>query len=161
CWFDPNHWFGFDGRFFFLGERTGQAVFGGDSNGSPLLSIPFNDLNAVLPGPSFTQVANPGVSTGQARFASVTRLWGLEANLDCPSLPWLGLAISTLIGFRYVELTERCSIVQDVMSVGQLPLLSFQGVPIPGSDSLRISDAFSTRNQFYGGNLAVRASGRL
>jgi hypothetical protein len=161
CWLDAEQWLGLDVRFFFLGERSGKSVFTGNAAGSPLLSIPFNDLNAALPGPSFTQVASPGAVTGQVVFDNSTRLWGLEAGADLPSFAWGRLELSALVGFRYADLAERYSLVQNVSTVGQQRLLSFQGVPVPGSDSLQISDSFIAHNQFYGGNFVVRAELQL
>jgi Putative beta barrel porin-7 (BBP7) len=156
-WIDPEQMFGLDGRFFYLPKQSASFSAAGNAAGSPLLSIPFNDLNPILPGASYTQIANPGASTGQVRFDSSTQLWGAELSADLRSWSWGRLTVSTLFGFRYMDLQETYGIDQNVVSVGQVPLLVFRGVPIPGNNSLQISDAFNTHNQFYGGNLILRA----
>ena len=161
AWLDADQWVGVDVQFFFLAKTADTFTAAGDSSGSPLLSIPFTDTNAAKPGASFTQIANPGVSTGQVRFENSTRLWGLELSTDLPSFACDRWAISSLVGFRNLDFTETFSIVQDVTSVGGQQILSFQGNAVPGTDSLRIIDDFNNRTQFYGVNVIVRADYQL
>lgn len=156
-WVGPDQWLGIDGRFFFLGRRAGNVVASGDAAGQPVLSVPFTDLNPILPGPSYTQVSNPGASTGEVRFRNELHLWGTEVGFDLPSFAWDALEVSALAGVRYLDLEERYSIAQDVVSISNQTLLGFQGVGIPATDRLRITDRFRANNRFVGANLVARA----
>jgi hypothetical protein len=153
-WLDPEQTLGLDARFFFLGQRDFHASAGGDANGTPLLSIPFKDLNPQSLG-NFTQVAFPGAVTGSVHFDSQTQLWGMEINGDTRLISGEASCLKGLLGFRYADLFERFTINQNVTSVAGQQLLSFKGNPMPATDSLSISDDFRTRNHFYGGNLGL------
>ena len=76
--------------------------------------------------------------------SSQMRLWGAEANGVLNAWRRNGLSIDLLAGFRYADLTERLTIQTNSTDfVNQINDVT--------------SDAFSTRNQFYGGQLGFRA----
>jgi hypothetical protein len=154
-WFDADQRFGLDASFFFLGRRSRTITAEADDAGAPLLSVPFNDVNPAVAGPSFAPVSMPGLITGTVHFEHATRLGGAEVAADLLSSYGPRLDVSALVGFRYLDLSETFSIVQELDNVGGQTLL-FQGVLLPAADSLRITDAFRTRNRFFGANFVVR-----
>jgi len=65
---------------------------------------------------------------------AASRLWGSEVNMV-----YAGSNIALLAGFRYIDLSESLDIYFNQPPIGP--------------------DYFSTRNQFYGGQLGIRAAG--
>jgi hypothetical protein len=157
AWLSPDDAAGFDVDFFFLQRRTFSFTAGSDLTGSPLLSVPFTDVNPEFNGPSFSQVSLPGALVGRVDAFSTTRLWGLEADFKSGLARSDALCVDALAGFRYVDLSERFGFGRDVGAITGTSLLSFEGTHLGASDSLLIADRFDTRNQFYGGDVGLRA----
>jgi hypothetical protein len=159
-WVDPNQALGLEARGFLLQRRTLTQALGSDANGNPGIFRPLND--AALGQDSFT-VSFPGMVSGNLAVASRSQLWGAEANA-CTSLYDGGGALNmTLLGgFRYLNLDERIDVSRFSTDFGGLlaspanPAPPFGLAELPGS-TLAGVDSFHTRNQFYGGQLGVRA----
>jgi hypothetical protein len=157
-WIIQNPAVGLDASFFFLQKKTFTFAAGSDAAGSPLLSVPFFDLNPGHPGPGFSQVSVPDVLAGRMEAVSTTELWGYDVDLKTGLVRSNGLAVDGLLGFRHANLHESFGFGQTETALVGYPLLSFNGNPIPASDSLAIADSFVTRNRFYGCDLGLRTT---
>jgi hypothetical protein len=132
---------------FFLGQRSANA----DISANSILARRFNDLNFGIPSAEI--VNDPGFQSGRIEIRSPSQLWGLEANYLCKWCCGCDYRFDWLIGGRYLNLKEELSIterifyIQDVDPVGFPQLLA--GTTVVGNDT------FSTRNEFYGGQIGV------
>jgi len=147
-WINTERTLGLEASGFLLERRA--VNFGASSNpaGSPLLVLPFQDLNGR---PDGFFLSSPGVFSGNVIVSSSSRLWGADVN-GAYNL-WRGRSLSAdvLAGFRFLELDE--DLQDNVFSVGGSPIFTEVG-----------TDHFNTRNQFYGGQLGGRLgyrTGRL
>jgi hypothetical protein len=128
----------------FLLEKAEASQSFRSSNGSPPSYIPFQDpsnVNQALP------FGVPGVVNGTSAAVGSSRLWGAEGNLSAHFSTAKGgvvLAGAVLFGLRYLDLEDRVTVTNQQNLVSD-PL----GFAI-GSDN------FTTRNQFYGGQLGSR-----
>jgi hypothetical protein len=148
-WCDPcQHW-GIEGSYFFLGDRS--VKFRAGSNGSTLLTRPFFNINDGREDSEIT--AAPGIAAGNIAVDDPLRLWGAELNLRCNICSGCTWRIDWLTGFRYVELDENLRISENVFVLPGSPL----GTP---GDFATVQDEFSTRNQFYGGQVGLDAEWR-
>jgi hypothetical protein len=168
AWLTQYHDLGVEGSIFVLGERS--QGFSASSNGSPLLARPFFDVFFGLPN-SFV-VAGPSIASGSIATSAATRLWGAElslvANLFCWNLamngagragepPWNNgdvprdryFRTDLILGYRYLDLRETLGIFTDSVLA--------PGVAFFGGDTIDVTDRFTTRNQFNGGNIALRS----
>ncbi len=129
--------------------QTHTASFGTFSNaaGVPALRVPFVN---VPPGVGFPLgessfvLAEPGFANGGQMLTSSLNLWGAEGNAILKVGRDRDLDLALLAGFRYLQLHENLSIVSDET--------------VPGAFVYSAADAFETRNQFYGGQVGVKAA---
>ncbi len=141
---------------FFLPGDTQR--FDANSSNFAVLARPFFSLNR---NEEFAQLTVfPGISTGNIDVQNSSNLYGVEANLrcclcggcvpcdDCDSCfaGW-NYHIDGLAGFRYLNLNEDLSITENVMNLPTAPMN-------PNVNAL-VFDDFSTRNQFYGGQVGL------
>jgi hypothetical protein len=157
-WLSRDETVGVDAGFFFLQQRSFSFSAASNAAGSPLLSVPFFDLNPAINGPSFSQVSVPGVLVGSADAESTTRLWGFD--VDFKSRLWRSndLSVTGLLGYRQLDLRDSLAFTQDEKAITGLPLLSFAGASIPANDSLVISDRFNTHNAFHGCDFGLKTT---
>ncbi|HEV3261313.1 MAG TPA: BBP7 family outer membrane beta-barrel protein [Gemmataceae bacterium] len=148
-WLDDAHSCAVEGNYFFLGDRSNNALFGPELR---VLARPFFDLNTATETAAL--VTFPGETQGSLLVSSPSRLWGTEGNLvkklcacDCQ------YQINCLAGFRYLDLEEEIVITQSQdISAGLLP--SSQFFPLAG-EHLLLTDRFAAVNKFYGGQLGL------
>ena len=146
--FELGHWladprFGVEFGGFFL--ASGSAGFSAASNGATPLRIPFVNVGAGFPlGSSSFVLADPGFAAGSQSISSSLQLWGIEGNGLYRAVTSGPLNVSVLAGLRYIDLRENLSIVSTEST------LATPGVAV-------LSDGFSTRNQFIGGQIGVKA----
>lgn len=170
-WLNDCQTFGIEGSYFFLGSRTMR--FDRVSDGGPdsgVIARPFFD---VLSGMQNSQlVAFPGLARGEIHLNATTRLQGADLNVICvpcctpcvdpcanPCGPRRGYRVTALAGFRYLQLEEDLNIteVTQVNPVVGVSPGQFAGSPLFGGSTIRISDGFSTENNFYGGQVGAQA----
>ncbi len=144
--FDAEQTWGFEGSYFFLAdESVSQSVSSDGSPGSALLAFPFFD--PTLPGESSSFLANPGAFAGNAVLTVTDFLQGLDLNLIHNVHSRDGIRLDLLGGFRWVNLQENFSFITDSPSVAPNP-----------PDFFHTFDRFNANNNFYGGQLGLRAS---
>ena len=157
-WFDPGHTYGVEAGYFFLGQRT--VNFSAASAGTPLLARPFFNADPTVNAEDAERVANPLLAglpgqpavlplAGGVAVSLASRLWGTELNglFNLYERDWVRLDL--LGGFRYVQLDERLGVSESLLVPADSPM--FAGT------SFFVSDGFSTRNQFYGEQVGLRA----
>jgi hypothetical protein len=144
-WFDDEQLLGVETAFLFLAKRS--VDFGFNSSGdqvSPLLTRPFFNLNAR--SEDVDPVATPGQQAGHITTSSSSRLLGAEVNARSKFLQYNWYRIDLLAGFRYVELEENLRIAEQLTEL-----------PVGMGNRTLLTDGFSTRNWFYGGQLGSLA----
>jgi hypothetical protein len=182
-WLDGDQVLAIDVGGFLLAKHTRSIALQSDATGTPVLAFRYLDppVGGVAAEDAFqasvpaTLSAGPpqlGPYAGGLGLSASTRLWGTEANLmanlgNCPAcaddhsrLYWQMLG-----GFRYLDLGEGLDLVFNRQAIpGSGSNVVFQGVPFPDPSAVSSQDSFQTRNQFYGGQVGVRAgyvSGRF
>jgi len=180
AWLDDCQHKGVEVSYFFLGRQNITAnfdsgVFGslarpfqvpGGGPGSMPITLP--NGSTVTPGQQSSEtVSVTGISTGSFSFSNSTQLQGFNADLLCC---WCGdycccngqgYGVVLLGGFRYLDLQESIDITERIQ-VAANPMFMGQPVTLPdprlAGASLVGTDSFHTRNQFYGGEVGLRAT---
>ncbi len=168
CWLDGEQTAGIEAGYLFLaGNGSQQSVATSGLPGSPNLAVPYFDVTGaalnlqgvpgesiyVLPGPLSGPggVVIPGFA-GHFTVAASNRLQGAElkglGNLGRSD----GWRLDGLAGVRWLELTEELT-----FSVQTLGLPG----PIPGiaGGFFNTRDRLRTQNDFFGGQVGIRAEG--
>jgi hypothetical protein len=149
-WLDCEHTIGLEASGFLLERRSVGFNAASDPSGNPPLYLPL--FRADLGHEGVYRISDPVVGlNGGVAVNSQMRLWGAEANGVFNAWRRNGLSIDLLAGFRYVDLAETLTIQTNSTDfVNQINDVTY--------------DRFSTRNQFYGGQVGARAAlqyGRL
>ena len=150
-WLNECQTIGVDGDYFFLGSRSVDFTAGSNGlPGSQLLARPV--VNAITGMETAEIIASPGTVAGNVHVTSSSRLEGagtnVLANLCCTRCSRVDL----FAGFRYLELREGIGITDNAAVNPDVPTI--------GGSTFAVADQFDTRNQFYGGQLGVRAEYR-
>jgi hypothetical protein len=138
-WIDDCHEVGLEGSFFSLAQRSSH--FGVGSSGSPVLARPF--FNTATLAPDAELIAFPGLLAGAASVDMKTRLLGAEANLKTNLCTGCNYTVDLIGGFRFIGLDDNLQIGEALSTLAT-----------PGG-GFQISDSFSTRNRFYGGQVGL------
>ncbi len=147
AWLDSYNNIGWDSNFFALQQRTNRSTASSTTAGSPTLAFAFNNQTPGAVGDTLMPIASPGSFAGSVQVASTLQLWGAETNsilslMRQGDFEWFALA-----GLRFVDLHET-------LNIGTV---SSDILTIPNT-VLSQTDQFSTRNQFYGGQIGTRIS---
>jgi len=154
---------------FYLEHKAKTYAFPSNASGSPLLAVPFVDLQTGLQGAYV--VALPGTSTGTITVATEFHAWGAEANcvlnLYRPGGDAGGLEF--LVGARFLEIEEELQLdttsTTFVMPAAINPSVFlpgtggvFAGAPIAGGPlgTFMTTDSIRTFNQFWGAQVGFR-----
>jgi opacity protein-like surface antigen len=150
--------------------QQGSAGFDIQSNsaGSPGLSLPEYNSFLYLPegncgppnqrmcgtgvGEDRAPVAIPGSLSGSVSISNTLQLWGVHANAAENLIRTPTWEVSALGGFRYLNLNENFGMHSTLSGIA--------GSPFAGQSGFT-DDNFDTKNQFYGGQLGLRALGHL
>jgi hypothetical protein len=141
-WLDDNELFGIEGGGFAIERLTSNFSAASDASGNPPLYFPI--FSAIAGAERGIPIADPlrGFS-GDVFVNSSLRLWGAEGNGTVVLVRDPGLVWTAFSGFRYADLLEHLEIHNMTTD------LIFDNVA-------SLSDSFTTRNQFYGGQLGSR-----
>jgi hypothetical protein len=158
-WINCDNSFGVDGSFFYLSQRGTSFGISSDETGNPLLARPV--LDARTGNETVLFVAAPNAFTGSLNIASTTNLYGFDANVlvpiqRCGEPDEVVTYLTALGGFRYLNLRDDLTINQSSAVVGQ-GIAFFDGQPLTAGSDISITDTFRTLNQFYGGQVGIRA----
>jgi len=144
-WLDDCNILGLDGNLFALQQRSSSYSASSNAFGSPTLAFPFTNQTPGAVGDTLMPIASPGAFAGTVQVASTLQLWGGEANGVLSLMRAGDFQVVALAGMRYVDLSES-------LSVGTV---SSDILTAPNT-TLTQNDLFSTRNQFYGGQIGSR-----
>ena len=148
-WVDNCATVGFEVNGFFLQRGSTSFAAASDPNGNPPLYIPvinrtptsanFNNEGSI----AIADVPNAGI-IGNIAVVTSLQLWGAEANGVFNLVRSGKLSVDGIVGFRYMDLKESLTMYGN--SVDTTGVGITQGW----------TDSFSTRNQFYGGQLGLK-----
>jgi hypothetical protein len=153
---------------FILPKRSVNFTRIGNSDGTPLLTIPY--LDAVTAQQKSLDVNSQDIDgkpflSGSFAIHSDILVWGYEINAVAHSIRTAERSFEILVGFRSLTLNENLSINQ-IFSSAQDDVLTLQFPRAgQGADSyfflpkeaiVKVVDSFATRNQFYGANVGGR-----
>lgn len=143
-WLDDCHRLAFEGDYFFLGQRSARFAADSGAPGSGVLARPI--FNAATGLPDALPIAFPGALSGSVTASAPTFFQGADGNISWTAYRDFRYHIDLLGGFRYLQLDER------------LITLSTSEASLAGlAASSGITDQFTTRTHFYGGQGGVRA----
>jgi hypothetical protein len=150
CWFDDClHCWGIEGSYFFLGETSRGFLSGCVDDDPTLIARPFFNVNPIRGiGEDSQLVCAEGLADGIMTIEATTRLWGAEGNVRRNLCQNAVFRCDALVGFRYLDLDDNLQIAEAVFA------------PQTGAVG-RGFDSFSTRNQFYGGQVGAVLETRL
>jgi hypothetical protein len=141
AWLDECAQTGVDASYFFLGQQS--TNFQIDSNQFPTIARPFFAPNL---GREFGElVAFPGLSTGALRVETSSSLWGADINYRCGICNTCDSRSEAFIGYRHLNLRENLTVTEFITSG--------PNAPDPAGTSIVVSDSFTTRNRFHGGQV--------
>lgn len=147
-WLNRSRTVGLEANYFYLGPRSINQLGGGDgSNSSSIIVRPY--ISTRFTAPLFL-VSYPNYARGSVAVSSASHLQGAELN-TVYDLGQRGLARVRLIGgFRFLDLKERLTIIESLLHNN----ITFLGNT--GDTAYLVTDEFSTRNRFYGGQGGIQ-----
>jgi hypothetical protein len=163
-WLNAHETCGFEITGLLLEQRLVGFSALSNSAGSPVLGVPFKD---AVSGRELVDFASfPGRFAGGIDVASRNRLWGMEGTLLSNLIktqvhigggpdPLGDFRADLLGGFRYLDVDENLEVTESSL-VLRGGVTDFNGKVVGPGHTLVISDGFSARNQFYGGQLGVQ-----
>jgi hypothetical protein len=143
-WLDCDHETALEFEGFLLGQQS--ANFSANSSNFPVISRPFFDV--VNDRQAVERLAFPGLSTGTGSVTAPSSLWGIAPDVRCKLCCGCDYQIDTLIGLRYLDLTESIQINENIMATAAAP------APFTNANA-SLTDYFGTRNQFVGGEVGL------
>ncbi len=144
--FDAEQSWGIEGTYFYLSNPTvAQGIYSDGSQGSALLAFPY--YNPLTGTESASPIAYPGSFAGNAVVTLQSLLQGTDVNFLHNIHYSNNIRVDLLGGFRYVNFQENLNFSTDSPNVAPNPPAFFQTY-----------DQFNVQNNFYGGQLGVRAS---
>ncbi|MCI0460251.1 MAG: BBP7 family outer membrane beta-barrel protein [Gemmataceae bacterium] len=147
-WLTEETDLGIEASYLFLGSRSiGRALVSSSGLGAQVLARPFFDVLAQREDSSL--VAFPSVASGFVSAYAHSFLQGAEGNAICHLWGCEGIRVDALAGFRWLELEEDLEITERSQLTPGAP-------QFPGA-LIGVSDRFGVRNDFYGGQVGVRA----
>ena len=144
-WLDPDHNVAAGGRFFGTGGDTTR--FAASSTGDPILARPF--FNAQLGIEDALLIAYPGFNQGSVTAHLTTNnIIGAEAFAEIMMSRDSRRRIDLIAGYQFFRM-------DDWLQIDSTSTINQVGNPLAGF-RLDVSDRFSTRNQFHGGEFGLR-----
>jgi hypothetical protein len=146
-WLDDDPVFGFEGAYFFLGERSTNfdAASSGAIN-SPTLARPF--FNVLTNQEDAELLALPGQQAASVRVSATTCFQGAEATGIVGLTSGEGYRLELLMGFRFLELDDKLGIGQQITF---LP-----NAPVNAGSVINQVDEFDVGNRYYAGQIGLR-----
>jgi hypothetical protein len=142
---------------FWLGKRSDSFSTSSDSTGNPPISRPY--VSAITgTEQAFTVSSGPpnAFATGAVNAALSSWLRGAEFDFACAGEDTGSSRRTWLLGVRYAELGENLTIIQNTNLLPGNGILFAGNAVLQSPDGVQISDAFGTRNRFYGAQFGVR-----
>ncbi len=152
---------GGEGSFFYLAQRGITETFSSNGSGSPLLARPIIDARTGSETVLF--VSAPNAFSGSFNLQSSTEFFGADGNLLLPMARCaacypdeVGFYVTGLGGFLYLNLRDDLTMSQN-STVLPLGVGFFNSIPVPPGGRIGLVDDIRTLNQFYGGQIGIKA----
>jgi hypothetical protein len=152
-WLDCEKCWNLEASAFLLPRRLNTTTIGSDF-ANILLARPFFSLNTMTQTSEID--AEMGLAKGTKTISLPQRFWGAEANLSRKLCCGCCYRADLLAGFRFLELDESVEI-DEFIKVDPNVALTFPEFAQFAGDTIQVFDRFSTRNQFYGGQVGIDA----
>jgi hypothetical protein len=158
-WLDCDATCGVEASAFWLALQRNSFSASSDAAGNPLLALPF-----FTPGgaPGRTLISSPAIpQTGSVTVTTSTQLWGADINAVWNCYRDCTCSIDLLAGFRYYNLAETLELGANSAADPPATRIPFNADFFFTSRITTLTsgfDLFSTRNQFYGGQIGARAA---
>jgi hypothetical protein len=157
-WLDDCRLCGIEVGGFYLGRASNNFTV--DSATTPVIGRPAQVQNlGNVESRQLTASPSQGPGTfnqiGNVAINNFTEFWGAEANARGKLWCGCNYRIDGIIGFRYLDLREGLQITENTRTLVNLGQAFNPNVPIFAGDSFLSRDRFTTRNQFYGGQVGV------
>ena len=143
-WTDDCETAGADGNFWGLEDKG--THFRQSSNGNPILARPFFNTQTRQQDAGLT--AFPGFVTGTIDIRTSSEVLGGEANLRHMVYKHCNRRVDAIAGYRFFRMDEDLTINDFNTSIDPIS-------NIPVGTTFNINDAFSTENEFHGGQLGL------
>jgi hypothetical protein len=160
-WLTDDHLLGVEGSFFMLGDKNGS--FTAMSGGDPLLFRPFLDVVNNIQNVQLVAINNgAGVNflSGSFNVQNHNRFWGGDANLRTNLATGPNFFLDGIVGFRYLRLEDSLNLQENLLVVNTF-LDPTRNLVVPAGTTFQVNDGFSTKNQFYGGQIGLAGEYRL
>ncbi len=170
-WMNRCCTFGFEGEGLFLGDE--QSNYHKWSDGNPIVARPFFNVGAATPSENVELVALPrgnvGSVDGSIDINAITRFNGGGARFlfvlcrqdgcwtdDCSCANFHDRYRATLTaGYRYLDLEDQLGIYEKLTTTSGV-VQTGPDTSTPGTAAFQITDQFSTRNSFNGGEVGMK-----
>lgn len=147
-WFDCEQCCGLEVSGFALAREKVRYAASSNAAGSPPIYLALFQSDPALNHEGSVTIADPALGiAGGVAISSSSHLWGAEVNGLFNLRRSCRLRLDLLAGFRYLDLQERITLDTAVNDF----VLDIQN---------HEHDDFSTRNQFYGGQIGARLGWR-
>jgi len=146
AWTDSGM-FGWEASGFILPDADIHFNAASPGGTAPVVSLPFTATQPFNGNPAGPTSLNAGGAPNQVSAEISTRLWGADTNALFRLYRDSNLRITALLGFRYLDLAENLTLSDNFTD------------PSRAGGAINVSDGFSTHNQFYGGQVGLKAEG--
>ena len=159
AWFDECGTCGVDGSFFFLGRRSGTTLIDPSTLPSGVITRPFVSPNL---GREFgEQVSLPGAEIGTLSISNSSALWGADVNLRHALCRDGGFRAEVFAGYRFLSLEDRLRVTENIVALTDVVPVMSSMVAFPAGTRTVVTDEFTARNRFHGGQLGAMAERQL
>lgn len=142
AWINECGTCGIDGSVFVLGKQSNDTIISPAQ--FPIITRPIFVPNDG--GFAFGEiVSRPNISVGTLTVQDESFLWGADVNFRKAICRQCNRQTEWFAGFRYLNLDESITISES--------LISLPGSTNPAGTDVFVQDSFSTRNDFYGGQV--------
>ncbi len=152
---------GGEGSFFYLAQRGVTDTFNSNNTGNPLLARPI--IDARTGNETVLFVSAPNAFAGNFNVTSSTEFFGADGNVLVPFMRCaacypdeVGVYVTGLAGFLYLNLRDDLTMSQS-SNVLPLGVGFFDSIPVPPGGNISLVDDIRTLNQFYGGQIGLKA----
>jgi hypothetical protein len=149
AWLDECGTIGAEGVFIHLANqgKTRGIADPADVNSTSFLTFPLFNVNPAFNREGTILLSSPGVFSATTSLNVANRLYSGELNGLYNVSRGNGLQVDLISGFRYLNFNEKLTFAT-----------SSPDLPNVGTGTFDTIDRFNADNNFYGGNIGVRAS---
>lgn len=147
-WLDERQYRGLLVRYTNAGDLDTDVTF--NSNTSPILARPFNNISSGTSTPDTQLVAFPGDTTGNIRVRTESAVDGFDIVVRRLAYRDRFTRVDWLYGYQHNHIAESLQIDSNTTVTGNVP-------PLTGT-SIAVTDLVRTTNNFNGGVLGLMSS---